>query len=86
LKTATTGIKDRLSEALDEAVRERARVIFTDEEGKAVGAVIGPDDLALLELVDDLADARLANEALAEAEGSGGFVSSFEAKRQLGLE
>ena len=85
MKAAEARIKDRLSDALDEAVRDRARVVFTDDQGNAVGAVIGPDDLALLSLIDEVAELKLANEALAEAEQVG-FVSATKAKHQPGLE
>lgn len=75
-----------LAAVIDRARREH-RPVFLARRGRRVAAVIDSDDLnRLMELAEDMADIRAAEEARAELETTGETPIPWEdVKRDLGL-
>ena len=61
---SVSGLKNALSEFLNRAAYGRERIIIASR-GKPKAAIIGIDDLRLLEELEEMEDALAAHEALA---------------------
>ena len=80
-RLTTTEIRERLSEALNQAAYRGERIVLT-RHGKDIAALISAEDLALLEELEDHLDNQAAREALAE---KGKNVPWEKLKKELGL-
>ena len=78
--------RDHLAELIDRARAER-RPIYLTRRGRRIAAVIDPDELdRLMELAEDMADIRAAEEARAEMKATGEAPIPWEqVKADLGL-
>lgn len=78
--------RDQLAAVIDRA-RTEHRPVFLSRRGRRVAAVIDADDLdRLLELAEDMADIRAAEEARAEMRETGAAPIPWEeVKADLGL-
>jgi prevent-host-death family protein len=74
-------LRESLSETFGAARHGRERITVTSH-GKLMGAVIGPDDLELLERLEDRVDLKRVREALAESDER---ISFEELRKELGL-
>jgi len=74
-------LRDSLSETFGAARHASERFTVTSH-GKVMGAVIGPDDLELLQALEDKADLELVRAALAESEKRSPFD---DLRKDLGL-
>ena len=74
-------LRDSLSETFGAARHGGERILVTSH-GKLMGAVIGPEDLELLERLEDRADLERVREALAESDGR---ISFEDLRKELGL-
>lgn len=87
--TSTVNVSEaraRLSEIVDQAHGEH-RPVFLTRRGRRVAAVIDADDLdRLIELAEDMADIRAAEEARAEMRATGETPIPWDqVKADLGL-
>lgn len=82
MKTLTLSeFRETLSDIFGAVRRGSERIAVTDR-GKVMGAVVGPEDLELLQAIEDRADTELVRAALAESDER----IPFEALREeLGL-
>jgi prevent-host-death family protein len=78
--------RERLADVVDRA-RELHQPVFLSRRGRRVAAVVDADDLErLLELAEDMADIRAADEARREMRATGALpVPWDEVKAELGL-
>lgn len=78
--------RERLADVVDRA-RELHQPVFLSRRGRRVAAVVDADDLErLLELAEDMADIRAADEARREMHATGELpVPWDEVKAELGL-
>jgi prevent-host-death family protein len=74
-------LRSELGEVLSEARHGHERIVVTSR-GRIVGAVIGPDDLELLEHLEDAEDVEASALALAEP---GESVPIEAVRKRLGL-
>ncbi len=84
-KTVTADeARKNLSELLSTATYANGRIEI-QRRGKTAGFIIGPDDMALLEMLEDRYDAEEARAAMAEIErGEDEVILWEEAKKKLG--
>ncbi len=78
----TRALREGLSDVVGRASYSRERIGVT-RNGKLAAVVIGPEDLALLERLEDLRDAEELREAKAADEGA--RVSLTELHDELGV-
>jgi prevent-host-death family protein len=78
---------ERLSEVIDHAVYDRARVVLT-RDGKPVAAIVPIEDYDALEAIEDAFDAKLAADAIAawEAAGRPPGIPMADVARELGID
>jgi prevent-host-death family protein len=78
--------RERLAEVIDRA-RSEHRPVYLTRRGRRIAAVVDPDDLdRLIELAEDMADIRAAEEARAEMRATGVAPIPWEqVKAELGL-
>ena len=80
-RLAASKARERFADVLDEVAVKGDRVLL-HRHGKNVAALISPDDLELLEALEDRYDVESAREALAE---SGERVPWEKIKKRLSL-
>ena len=78
-------IRNKMADVLNRVAYQGERVVL-ERRGKGVAAIVSMDDLALLEALEDLEDAKAARKALAEMKRKGEKpIPLSQVKRRLGM-